>query len=182
MNMPQTSFLSEVLSGSAIPPGKRVYFQERLRNRLYSMVLSEFSARAKAEGLTQASVATRIQKRPEQVNRWLASPGNWTLDTVSDLLLAIAGSELNFSIAPLDEAPRNQTSPYWFVPPHDQKKTPALAVQSLEKFDMSAVPRWGGYLKNVQITDAGAEHITASNVTASSSYIIINQQQPQVKK
>lgn len=112
--MPQNSFLSEILTGQEIPPGKRAYFQERLRNRLYSLILSEFAKRHNEEGLTQAAVAMRIQKRPEQVNRWLGSPGNWTLGTVSDLLLGIGGAELDFSINPLCETPRNHIAPSWF--------------------------------------------------------------------
>src|SRR4051812_35541582 len=113
MPMPPNSFLSEITSGGEIPLGKRAYFQERLRNRLFALIIQEFAEKQTKTGLTQAAVAFRIQKRPEQINRWLSSPGNWTLGTASDLLLAISGAELNFSISPLSEVPRNQTSPAW---------------------------------------------------------------------
>ncbi len=88
----QTPFLSEIQDGGPIPLGKLAFFRERFRDRLYELVLSEFLAR-EAEGLTKAEVARRIGRRPEQVTRWLGAPGNWTLETVSDLLLAISAAE-----------------------------------------------------------------------------------------
>lgn len=97
----QTSFLSEILKGDPIPVGKLAYFRERLRNRLYEFVAREFLERQEREGLTRADVARRIRRRPEQVTRWLGAPGNWTLDTLSDLMLALA-LEPEFSAASLD--------------------------------------------------------------------------------
>ena len=94
----QTSFLSEILEGKEIPPGKIAYFRERLRNRLYDLVVTEFLSQQKTQQLTRADVARRIGRRPEQLTRWLGAPGNWTLDTVSDLLLAM-GAEPEFSVA-----------------------------------------------------------------------------------
>jgi hypothetical protein len=47
-------------------------------------------------------------RRPEVVTRLLGSPGNWTIATISDLLLAIAGEELDATSSnPLDKPPRN---------------------------------------------------------------------------
>ena len=69
------------------------YYRARLRNRIYQLVLLGLEA----SGLTRAEIARRIYKRPEQITRLLGAPGNWTLDTVSDLLLAI-GCELGFSM------------------------------------------------------------------------------------
>jgi len=93
------SFLSEVAaghSGPTIPPEKRAYFQTRLRNRLFSYVLSKFVDEQK-KGLTKAALARRIGKTPDVVSRLLGAPGNWTLDTVSDLLLGISAEELEMS-------------------------------------------------------------------------------------
>ena len=105
----QTSFLSEILKGDPIPVGKLAYFRERLRNRLYEFVAKEFLERQEREGLTRADVARRIRRRPEQVTRWLGAPGNWTLDTLSDLMVAMA-LEPEFSAASLD-ANRAKSSP-----------------------------------------------------------------------
>jgi hypothetical protein len=84
-----TSFLSEILEGTRIPAEKLSYFRARLKNRLHAMVLSQFLKQEKDKLLTKADLARRLGKKPEQVTRWLGAPGNWTLDTVSDLLLGM---------------------------------------------------------------------------------------------
>jgi hypothetical protein len=74
------------------------------------MVQKEFSK----AGITQAALAARMQKDPAQLNRLLNAPGNWTLDTVSDLLFAISGGVPAYSVAyPLDKPVRNDTRPRW---------------------------------------------------------------------
>lgn len=110
----QNPFLSEILNGQFIPPGKRAYFQERLRNRIYSLILEEFVHKKEIENLTQKTIANRIGKGPDQINRWLSSPGNWTIDTVSDLLLGISGSEFALSISRIaDQLPSHSYGPGW---------------------------------------------------------------------
>ena len=52
-------------------------------------------------GFTRADLARRLGKRPEQVTRWLAGPGNLKIDTLSDLLLAM-GHELVIEVRPID--------------------------------------------------------------------------------
>jgi|SRR6185437_13121766 len=66
-----------------------VYFRTRCRNRFYQTVVAYFAEQAKENGLTKAELAKLLNKDPGQVNRWLSGPGNWTLDTISDLLLAM---------------------------------------------------------------------------------------------
>ena len=103
MNTSQkNNFLSEVLNGDRIPLGTLSYFRERFRDRLYDLVLDEFFKQEEETGLTRADVARRIGRRPEQITRWFGAPGNWTLETVSDLLLAIAKSEPGMWLLPLE--------------------------------------------------------------------------------
>lgn len=109
-----TPFLSEILSGEPIPPEKLGFFRERFRSRLYETVLAEF-IRAQAHGLTKSEVAKRIGRRPEQITRWLGAPGNWTLETVSDLLLAISKAEPEIAVSPLDRAASNYRGQDWIV-------------------------------------------------------------------
>lgn len=94
-------FLSEILEGKPIPKGKLAFFQERFRDHLYELVVSEFLKREQTGALTKAAVAQRLGKDPSQITRWLGAPGNWELDTVSDLLLAIAQAEPAISLTPL---------------------------------------------------------------------------------
>jgi hypothetical protein len=103
MRTSQTQFLNELAAGHdgpPIPPAKRAYFQERLRGRMFDFLLGRFLTE-KENGLNQAKLARRIGKPPEVINRWLGSPGNLTLDTISDLLIGIRAEELDFLPSPL---------------------------------------------------------------------------------
>jgi len=84
-----TTFLAEILNAEIIPEGKMAYFRSRLANRFHALVLTEF-ARLEAEGkINRATLAKRISREPAQITRWLGSAGNWTSDTLSDLLLGM---------------------------------------------------------------------------------------------
>jgi hypothetical protein len=116
MTTSPTAFLSEVESEfDVIPAEKRAYLSDRLRHRLYDLILNEFMKHQEENpGFTQAALARRIGSRPEVVNRWLTSPGNWTLDTVSNLLAGISGAEVGLSVNRFAEYARaNHTRPEW---------------------------------------------------------------------
>ncbi len=109
---PQTSFPYRPEGDERIPLGTLGYMEARNRNRVYDLVIKEFMN----SGLSQATLARRLGKRPDVVCRWLGSPGNWTLDTVSNLLFAISGAEASYSLAyPADEAARNYIGPEWLL-------------------------------------------------------------------
>lgn len=89
----------------------RFYFQQRFRNRLYEAVIRAIEANAAQTGLRRKALAERIGKTPASLSRLLAGPGNWELDTVSDLLFAI-DAELDFRIAKFDDrTPANHFHP-----------------------------------------------------------------------
>lgn len=93
---------------------EKAYFRERLRNRLYDLVVREYRRRRENEGLSQVEIAHRLSRSPVQISRWLGAPGNWTLDTVSDLLLAIAHAELQTGVRNIEEPlRRNSSFPDW---------------------------------------------------------------------
>lgn len=90
------SFLTEIMEGKPIPVGKLEYFRARLQSRIHQLVLAEY-LRQEDRGLHQADLARRIGRKPEAINRLLGAPGNWTLNTVSDLLLGMS-AEPNFAV------------------------------------------------------------------------------------
>jgi len=112
----EESFFSELAaghSGPTIPESKRVYFQTRLRNRIFNFILGKFVVEQK-NGLTKALLARRIGKTPEVINRWLGSPSNLTTDSISDLLLGICAGELTpQSESLLNQSRRNSTPAPW---------------------------------------------------------------------
>lgn len=76
-------------SSRAIPVAMLAYFRGRLTNKVHELVLSEFAAQEREGKTTRADLARNVHRKPEQITRWLGSPGNWTLETLSDLLLGM---------------------------------------------------------------------------------------------
>ena len=58
----------------------------------YDFVIELF-IEAEKNGLTRAELARRIDKSPAVITRLLSSPSNWTIATLSNLLVGIAGAE-----------------------------------------------------------------------------------------
>jgi hypothetical protein len=146
MTTSQTGFLSEILAGGKVSEATLAYFRERLRNRIHQFILRQFQAR-QGRGLTQADVARVLGRRPEQINRWLGTPGNWTLDTISDLILAISKAELEFSEYPLENrGVRNYSGPDWIKPAGDVAGSPPaiageiLLVPRTQQFQPGVLP------------------------------------------
>ena len=137
MNTSQKPFLSEVLNGDKIPLGTLSYFRERFRDRLYDLVIEEFLTQQKENNLKKADIARRIGRRPEQVTRWFGAPGNWTLETVSDLLLAITKAEPAVGLLPLagrsDRNYRGQDLPQQDLNETDSPRSPVSAIRAREK-------------------------------------------------
>lgn len=105
------SILSEKRNLDRLSPATRAYFQNRTKNRLYDLVLRKFRQEADAGRLTKAQLARRMGKKPEVISRLLGSPANWGLETLSDLLLAICGEEIDAtSTDPEKKTPRNHRS------------------------------------------------------------------------
>lgn len=110
----QTFTLSKPTGDDAIPVGTLGYFRARNKRGAYGIVLKEF----KESGLSQIDLARRLRKAPEVVCRLLGSPGNWTLDTLSDLLFAISGGEPQYHVRyPLDLPARNYVGQDWTTIP-----------------------------------------------------------------
>lgn len=113
MSTSQDFALCEPHNGEKIDIATLAYMRARNRNRLFTLVLEEFER----SNLSQADLARRLGKKPEVVCRWLAAPGNWQLDTFSDLLFAISGAEAAYAIEhPLKSPARNSNHPMWLGP------------------------------------------------------------------
>jgi hypothetical protein len=111
----QTAFLPE--DGGAIPPDKLGYLHARTTYAFYDFVLRKFLSASEHKNLTKAELARRIGKSPAVVNRLLASPGNWTLETLSSLLAGICAEEfIPSSKSLLHRKPRNFAEPDWISP------------------------------------------------------------------
>jgi hypothetical protein len=139
MRISQMQFTSEIASPSAtIPMGKLAYLSERARNNLYAFVIKKFREKEKL-GFTKAQLARRIGYDSARVNKLLAAPGNWTLDTVSDLLVGIAAEELiPCSASILGRPHRNYSGQDWIEDDQDNNIN-TKAWTSSNKIDFEQV-------------------------------------------
>lgn len=77
-------------------------FAERNRNRVYDIVVKAVVANAKAKGMKRKEIADKIGRKQSHVTKLLSGPGNWTLDTISDLLFAV-DAELDYEVVPFSK-------------------------------------------------------------------------------
>ncbi len=104
MSTSRTFSLSKPTEGEPIRVPTLAYLRARHKRKLHSLVLGEFEK----SGITQAELCRRLRKDAATISRMLGSPGNWRLDTVSDLLFAINAAEPAYGVDyPLDKAARN---------------------------------------------------------------------------
>ena len=123
LNTSATHFLSKPAGREPVDSAALGYMRQRNRGRVYSAVIEEFEK----SGITQTDLAARLRKGTDQISRWLGSPGNWTLDTVSDLFFAISGGEPAYEVQhPLELPATNErrlefttSVPYSDALPHD---------------------------------------------------------------
>lgn len=74
---------------SPLNESDKAYFQAKMRRHVHGVVLERFMELSDDDRISRAALAKRLGLSRAQITRWLSSPGNWTLDTLSDLLLAM---------------------------------------------------------------------------------------------
>ena len=96
---------------SPIPKRDLFYYRQRMKNRVFTELASFFANEAAAHQLTKRLLAYRLQSDPASITRWLSAPSNLTLETISDLLLAL-DAEMDTSIVRFsDRATPNYVHP-----------------------------------------------------------------------
>jgi transcriptional regulator with XRE-family HTH domain len=87
------ALLAELHGDGPLSPGTRAFLGARARNAFFNFIHGKLRD-AREKGLTQAKLAERIGKDPGRLSNTLSSPGNWTIDTIAELLFGISGDEL----------------------------------------------------------------------------------------
>lgn len=86
------------------------YMRSRNQSLAHQMILAEF----KKSGINQTELAKRTGKGTDIISRLIGRPGNWTLNTLSDLLFAMSGAAPSYSVSYPLLAPRlNQNKSAW---------------------------------------------------------------------
>jgi hypothetical protein len=100
------------LAAEPIPERDLIYHRQRLRNRVFDCVLVALADRVRLHQLSRTAIAKRMGKDPGQVSRLLSYPSNLTIDTLSDLLLAI-GADLTLGHHLAENPPRTNYEHPW---------------------------------------------------------------------
>lgn len=61
------------------------YFRENFRGEINDRLTEAFET----SGMNKADIARKLDRRPEQITRWLSAPSNLEADTISDIALAM---------------------------------------------------------------------------------------------
>lgn len=79
---------------------REMSFHRRLcLNQVFGELISRFAYLAETFGVRKSDIAQRLGKDAGQINRLFAEPSNLTLETISDLLLAL-DAEMEFKVVP----------------------------------------------------------------------------------
>ena len=103
------------------------YFEQRFRNRVYEVVIRALEKACEENNLKRKDIAERSNKKESQISRWLAGPGNWTLDTISNLLFAI-DAELEFEVVKFKDKVRKNEFHDLNEPSREIEKLPAAQL------------------------------------------------------
>lgn len=82
------------------------YYRRRQRNRVFAALTAFFTEESERDGITKRRIAERLGKDPAQITRWLSEPSNLTLDTISDLLMALH-AEMDYRVTCFEEQPKS---------------------------------------------------------------------------
>jgi hypothetical protein len=139
----QSMTMFPTISGLSVPhdsakiPGATVsYVQARNRRHLFNFIQAEF----KKSGITRAQLGARTGKGSDRISRLLGQPGNLTADTSAELLFAISGAEIQYSVIyPLSQQTKAHTpprgtlansGPYW-LPTREHETSGMANVQPI---------------------------------------------------
>src|ERR1700692_4917434 len=87
------------------------YYRQSAKNHIFEALTSFFAEEAERTGVTKRDIAECLHRDPAQITRWLSSPSNLTIDSISDLLLSL-GAEMDHAVAKFaDRAQPNEIHP-----------------------------------------------------------------------
>jgi hypothetical protein len=101
---------AEIEGSGRLSPGTMGYLCALTREAYFDYVHQKL-AEAEAKGATRASIAARMGKSPSRLSKILGAPGNWTLDTITELLAAIAKERVVAESTPILVDMQTNSSP-----------------------------------------------------------------------
>lgn len=106
MTSSQAEYRERIGKNEALPKRLRSYYQQRFQQQVFARIAKAFAERAETLDIKKSTIAALLDKDPGQVNRLLSHPTNLTLDTLSDIALAL-NFEPNVVLEDLEIDPRH---------------------------------------------------------------------------
>lgn len=131
---------SEIEGDEPLSEYARAYIGARAKSEFYDYVLRKFEHESSVSGLTKSKLAERLGYDPARVSRLLAAPGNWTIETIAELLAGICREKISPNSTPmLDHIVRNFSQSDWV----EREFKAAAAGQNVtqESLGISSGPR-----------------------------------------
>ena len=128
------------ISSRKARPCELAFQRQRLKNRVYAVLAKFFAEEAKAGRTTKKDIADFLGRDPAQITRWLNAPSNMTLETISDLLLAMDAEPGGMTIERFADKPKpNYAHPLvaGLLEMSTGAKQPNPATSSVSRFEVS---------------------------------------------
>jgi hypothetical protein len=158
-------FLSDVIDGERVPPGKLAYFQTRLAANVHQAMLKLFARLERDRSFTRRELAQRIGRKPEQITRWFSYPGNLTLGTVSDIFVGMGYELESISLVNLATGERTQCPDHhvdwaWLAGlyAHEQESAVSPVSESSKRGAISNQSRRYGSIAELISSDQSTQH------------------------
>ena len=89
MNTYPTPQTINLIGDEQLNPIQVAYFSQQFRGQVYYAIAKAFYEEVGAGNISQAILGRRLNKDRATVSKWFSGPRNLTLDTVSEMLLAM---------------------------------------------------------------------------------------------
>jgi transcriptional regulator with XRE-family HTH domain len=109
----QEPYQDSIGKNEPISTRDKSYQSQRFRQQVFGRIAKAFAERASQHGLTKARVAALLGKDKAQLNRTLAFPTNLTIDTISEIALAL-NFEPRIVFDRLEDDPRHNYSHFCY--------------------------------------------------------------------
>lgn len=123
---------------------EKAYFRAKMRRRVHGMILRRFGEMSENDIALRSLLAERLGVHRSQVTRWLASPSNLTLDTLSDLMLGM-NREVDVNAIEVGDGHRsNYSHPTSSVGRHNTSDPVSAAAVNTVRISAPALPQATG--------------------------------------
>lgn len=138
------SFLND--NGKVSVPD-REYFRAQTQREAYNAIIERFAEISADHVAVRSQIASRLGKDRAQITRLLSEPSNITLDTLSDLLLAM-GSQVEISQSKIGSDPKGNYMHPNSAYSSNTRNIPAIAVEDFSSKPMGQIKTQSLNLRN----------------------------------